>query len=180
VSSSPLSPQSHLISASRLLAIIVLLLWVGIYCGNRSFYLINWKLKIGKSAIMAIYSSVPPPSQQVQVQSQAVEVEVWTLSALQSLSVSASARGTGVTLSIPLDSNDDKKATYKARVKEPIRRDSQKRREALLKGKEGSRRRQRWENGIPPSNLPISYHPPLIPIPASTPQPKLRDVRIQH
>lgn len=30
--------------------------------------------------------------------------------------------------------------------KEPIRRDSIKRREALLKGKEGSRRRQRWEN----------------------------------
>ena len=98
---------------------------------------------------MAIYSSVASPSQQVQVQSQAVEVEVWTLSALQSLSVSASARGTGVTLSIPLDSND-KKAAYKARVKEPVRRDSQKRREALLKGKEGSRRRQRWENGISP------------------------------
>ena len=34
--------------------------------------------------------------------------------------------------------------------REPLRRDSQKRREALLKGKEGSRRRTRWENG--------SYH----------------------
>ena len=32
--------------------------------------------------------------------------------------------------------------------KEPLRRDSLKRREALLKGKEGSRRRQRWENGM--------------------------------
>lgn len=31
--------------------------------------------------------------------------------------------------------------------REPLRRDSLKRREALLKGKEGSRRRQRWENG---------------------------------
>lgn len=32
--------------------------------------------------------------------------------------------------------------------RKPIfRRDSLKRREALLKGKEGSRRRQRWENG---------------------------------
>jgi hypothetical protein len=105
---------------------------------------------------MAIYSSVPPPSQQVQVQ--AVEVEAWTVSALQSLSVSPSARGTGVTLSIPLDS-DDKKAAYKSRAaaKEPVRRDSQKRREALLKGKEGSRRRQRWENGIPPIlSSPIS------------------------
>lgn len=28
-----------------------------------------------------------------------------------------------------------------------LRRDSLKRREALLKGKEGSRRRQKWENG---------------------------------
>ena len=41
----------------------------------------------------------------------------------------------------------------------PIERDSQERREALLKGKEGSRRRQRWENdrlmhvpgAVPPS-----------------------------
>lgn len=32
--------------------------------------------------------------------------------------------------------------------REPLRRDSLKRREALLKGKEGSRRRQRWENGV--------------------------------
>ena len=31
--------------------------------------------------------------------------------------------------------------------REPLHRDSMKRREALLKGKEGSRRRQRWENG---------------------------------
>ncbi|KAL9104786.1 MAG: hypothetical protein Q9187_008861, partial [Circinaria calcarea] len=36
--------------------------------------------------------------------------------------------------------------TYLPR-QEPLRRDSLKRREALLKGKEGSRRRQRWENG---------------------------------
>ena len=33
------------------------------------------------------------------------------------------------------------------RDQEPSRRDSMKRREALLKGEEGSRRRQRWENG---------------------------------
>lgn len=32
-------------------------------------------------------------------------------------------------------------------ARELVRRDSLKRREALLKGKEGSRRRQRWENG---------------------------------
>ena len=106
---------------------------------------------------MAIYSSVAPPSQQPQpsaahAAAPSIDIESWTVSALQSLSVSTSARGTGVTLSIPLDSSRDDaardtgaKTSYKR--KEPIRRDSQKRREALLKGKEGSRRRQRWENG---------------------------------
>jgi hypothetical protein len=95
---------------------------------------------------MAIYSSVPPPSQQASTA--AVDIEAWTVSALESLSVSPTARGTGVTLSIPLERDDagTAKPVYKPR-KEPLRRDSLKRREALLKGKEGSRRRQRWENG---------------------------------
>lgn len=99
---------------------------------------------------MAIYSSVPPPAQQVAAPS--VDIEAWTMSALESLSVSPTARGTGVTLSIPLDSSRDRdnaeigKTAYRPH-KEPVRRDSLKRREALLKGKEGSRRRQRWENG---------------------------------
>ncbi|KAL1847586.1 hypothetical protein Plec18170_008483 [Paecilomyces lecythidis] len=76
-------------------------------------------------------------------------------------------RGTSVSLTIPLDDHpattegrpaprakiandvDDERPqrvslTYRRR--EPSRRDSLKRREALLKGKEGSRRRQRWEN----------------------------------
>ncbi|KAH8795085.1 R3H-associated N-terminal domain-containing protein [Hyaloscypha sp. PMI_1271] len=93
---------------------------------------------------MAIYSNVPPPSQQPAQAT--VEIEAWTVSALQSLNISPSMRGTGATLSIPLDSDDARKAaSYKPR-KEPLKRDSQKRREALLKGKEGSRRRQRWEN----------------------------------
>lgn len=111
---------------------------------------------------MAIYSAVPPPEQQAPAAAAsapqtpapaAIDIEAWTVSALQSLSVSPSARGTGVSLSIPLDSLRDRdddgtpsKAAYKPR-KEPLRRDSQNRREALLKGKEGSRRRQRWENG---------------------------------
>jgi len=108
---------------------------------------------------MAIYSSVPPPSQQAAAQpattSNSVDIEAWTVSALQSLSVSPSARRTGVLLSIPLDApehdNDAHdprvpKSAYKPR-KEPLRRDSMKRRDALLRGKEGSRRRQRWENG---------------------------------
>jgi len=38
------------------------------------------------------------------------------------------------------------RTTYVRRC-EPLRRDSMKSREALLKGKEGSRRRQKWENG---------------------------------
>jgi hypothetical protein len=128
------------------------------------------KVKERKTATMAIYSSVPPPAQQVQVQVQSQAspsaVEAWTVSALQSLSVSPSARGTGVTLGIPLDSDYKKPVVYKARVKEPVRRDSQKRREALLKGKEGSRRRQRWENGKIISAIlssPISPFPTLSP-----------------
>lgn len=75
-------------------------------------------------------------------------------------------RGATMALSIPLD--DEPPATPSPRVKvigptstaevrppavsfrrrEPLRRDSLRRREALLKGKDGSRRRQRWENGM--------------------------------
>lgn len=97
---------------------------------------------------MAIYSAVPPPEQEAQLPqgTSSIAIEAWTVSALQSLNVSLYARGTGASLSIPLDVDEAPKATPKAR-KEPLRRDSQNRREALLKGKEGSRRRQRWENG---------------------------------
>jgi hypothetical protein len=108
---------------------------------------------------MAIYSSVPLPSQQQQSGAPTpaavgVDIEAWTVSALQSLSVSPSARGTGVTLSIPLDAierdNDAvdlraAKTAYKSR-KEPLRRDSLKKRDAVLKGKEGSRARRRYDN----------------------------------
>ncbi|THC99232.1 hypothetical protein EYZ11_001320 [Aspergillus tanneri] len=75
--------------------------------------------------------------------------------------------GATVSWSIPLDDpvpSTDRQSTSKAkflgrasnqtqqapsvtfRRREPLRRDSLKRREALLKGKDGSRRRQRWEN----------------------------------
>ncbi|PYI24273.1 hypothetical protein BO99DRAFT_321367 [Aspergillus violaceofuscus CBS 115571] len=86
----------------------------------------------------------------------------------QSTSTRTSFRGTMVSLSIPLDDPVPKtESASAARVKllgqpstkdvqqvasvsirrrEPMRRDSLKRREALLKGKDGSRRRQRWEN----------------------------------
>jgi len=93
-----------------------------------------------------------------------IDIEAWTLSTLSALSVSPVARGTGGTpLSIPLDDaarrrariarggavtdgeGDDEEATPR---RPPSRRDSQRRREALLKGKEGSRARRRWENGL--------------------------------
>lgn len=89
-------------------------------------------------------------------------VEIWTADqatevfSTLSLANLRPARGASVTIDIPLD-DDEHDATFPPRVKseavhtvykrrEPIRRDSLKRREALLKGKEGSRRRQRWEN----------------------------------
>ncbi|KAI1498901.1 R3H-associated N-terminal domain-containing protein [Biscogniauxia marginata] len=87
-----------------------------------------------------------------------VDVEAWTLSALESLSVSPVARGTGTPLSIPLDEHASKKPSVSIQdprakssaitppPRPPSSRDSQRRREALLKGKEGSRQRRRWEN----------------------------------
>jgi hypothetical protein len=66
---------------------------------------------------------------------------------VQSLSVSTATVGTGVTLSIPLDTSREELPKPVLRPK-LLNRDSQRRREALLKGKEGSRRRQRWENGM--------------------------------
>ncbi|KAJ5895387.1 Single-stranded nucleic acid binding R3H, partial [Penicillium taxi] len=104
---------------------------------------------------------------------QTLAISAWTeqaASSLQNLSLSESApvvgtpsvstptrsnlRGTTVSLSIPLDdeplspSPQSKVAAPKVtfRRREPLRRDSLKSREALLKGKDGSRRRQRWEN----------------------------------
>ncbi|KAK8080378.1 hypothetical protein PG997_008196 [Apiospora hydei] len=84
----------------------------------------------------------------------AIDIEAWTVSALQSLAISPNARGTGAPLSIPLDGTtsrpsvtiQDARATGEGIRRPPSRRDSMKRREALLKGKEGSRQRRRWEN----------------------------------
>lgn len=78
-------------------------------------------------------------------------------------------RGMSVTIDIPLDepppATKPKSArpepvhtVYKRRT--PIRRDSLDRREALLRGKEGSRRRQRWENDHLVGN-PWANEPPL-------------------
>lgn len=93
-----------------------------------------------------------------------IDIEAWTLSALQSLSVSPAATGTGgQPLSIPLDEHSRLAQHSTSRVtialnegdlgaitpprRPPSRRDSMKRREALLKGKEGSRQRRRWDMG---------------------------------
>lgn len=114
---------------------------------------------------MAIY---PKVSSYVQNNAPAEppNIEAWTEQATRSLSaVTISSpqvvRGTSESLAIPLDEHsqpkaapttgkgqDENKSDSASRPRrEPIRRDSMKRREALLKGKEGSRQRRRWENG---------------------------------
>ena len=91
---------------------------------------------------------------------QPTNVEAWTEQAMHSLGAVSLASpggacGTSTSLAIDLDENAGSKqgpnvenvpSAYRPR-REPLRRDSLKRREALLKGKEGSRRRTRWENG---------------------------------
>lgn len=99
-----------------------------------------------------------------------VNIEAWTAETIQSIStlqISAATvpepiRRTNVTLDISLDDEVASRAEERARAeaaglarrasykrREPLRRDSLKHRQALLKGKEGSRRRQKWENGEP-------------------------------
>jgi hypothetical protein len=111
-----------------------------------------------------------PPLAAIQVQSpptpvknSAIDIDAWTISALQSLSVSPIARGTGTPLAIPLDETvkvqpkspernvnfDDHEVPASTPRRPPSRRDSQRKRELVLKGKEGSRQRRRWENGMP-------------------------------
>lgn len=53
--------------------------------------------------------------------------------------------GTSVRISVPLDASIKRVPVYPDHT--TARRDSMDRREALLKGKEGSRQRRRWENG---------------------------------
>ena len=105
---------------------------------------------------MAIYPKANPQAQSGPPQP--IDIEAWTEQATQSfnaisLSNPNTAQGVPASLAIPLDEHPvaDHSATGGFPVfrpsREPLRRDSLKRREALLKGKEGSRRRQRWENG---------------------------------
>ncbi|KAK7509327.1 R3H-associated N-terminal domain-containing protein [Phyllosticta citriasiana] len=115
---------------------------------------------------MGIYDEVPDIYRSSDDAVEAsIDVEAWTeeaTRAMASVNISAAPqstiRGTSVTLDIPLDDHvlprpepteptaaKFVRSGYPSR-KEPLRRDSLKRREALLKGKEGSRQRRRWEN----------------------------------
>lgn len=114
------------------------------------------------STIAASQQAESHPPQPAAVTAQ-IDIDAWAVSALQSLSVSPTVRG-ATPLSIPLDTLDHDDGSIPrasvVRIQEsvlpdaitpprrpPSRRDSMKRREALLKGKEGSRQRRRWENG---------------------------------
>jgi hypothetical protein len=97
-----------------------------------------------------------------------VSVESWTEDAVRAMStmtigVPAAVRGTSVALQIPLDGDlTDKTGTANGEgisAAEAVRsgyvlrrktsnRDSLRTREAILKGKDGSRNRRRWENGM--------------------------------
>ncbi|KAG5936038.1 hypothetical protein E4U53_000296 [Claviceps sorghi] len=110
------------------------------------------------------------PSPRTAVSDGAIDIDAWAVSALESLSVSPVARGTGIPLAIPIDDAPPCKAKPRAVAftpsaddavpgRPPSRRDSMKRREALLRGNEGSRQRRRWENdrlvGVPNVQPPL-------------------------
>jgi R3H-associated N-terminal domain len=112
-------------------------------------------------AIRPILISPPQTSPAIR---QGASAEAWTeqvTETLRSVDLSAAAvrrspGGTSVALSVALDARRESEAIRDHgtrhghptdRGSEPVRRDSLKRREALLKGKEGSRQRRRWENG---------------------------------
>ena len=116
---------------------------------------------------MAIYpsrSTAPRGASAPPQGTQPINVEAWPAEATASLRVatlveSTTIRGTAAPLAIPLDErakasnrpaadgDDDAEALPTLPHRKLLRRDSLDRRNALLKGKEGSRRRQRWENG---------------------------------
>ncbi len=118
---------------------------------------------------MAVHPVMISPADPSALLQQSTQVAVLTEQATEGLrSVNLSAgtaervpRAGSATLTVPLDDRREPRAlgtgianssgirqvhtTYGR--SEPVRRDSLKRREALLKGKEGSRQRRRWENG---------------------------------
>ncbi|MCJ1403968.1 hypothetical protein MMC11_007191 [Xylographa trunciseda] len=139
---------------------------------------------------MAIYpsqSTVPRGASVPPQETQPINIEAWTDEATASLrtvtlAAPASVRGSSAALAIPLDehpklanrslgaaadNDDDFEAASTSPRRKLLRRDSLDRRNALLKGKEGSRRRQRWENdrllsnphAVPPLPSDFSPHP---------------------
>ncbi|CEI68931.1 hypothetical protein FVEN_g11936 [Fusarium venenatum] len=106
--------------------------------------------------LAAIQAQSPP----TPVKNSSIDIDAWTISALQSLSVSPVARGTCIPLAIPIDEvakaqpkspernvDFDEHGVSTSIPKRPLsRRDSQRKRELVQKGKEGSRQRRRWEN----------------------------------
>ena len=101
-------------------------------------------------------ASPHPPNRQPPVRTAAVEApaaasEATLLRAADHV-VPIVVRGSSVRLSIPLDGKSQDGAYVSGQDARQAprrqRRDSLERREAVLKGKEGSRRRQRWENGV--------------------------------
>ncbi|QUC19915.1 uncharacterized protein UV8b_04156 [Ustilaginoidea virens] len=119
-----------------------------------------------ETADLELLLSPPTP-----VTNGAIDIDAWTISALASLSVSPIARGTGTPLAIPLDDALPSDKTPRSGAcaapphehglprRPPSSRDSMKRREALLRGNEGSRQRRRWENdrlvGVPNVQPPL-------------------------
>ncbi|KAF2485201.1 R3H-associated N-terminal domain-containing protein [Neohortaea acidophila] len=114
-------------------------------------------------------SRVTPTSHLASATSPMDRTEAWTASQAADLLAATSltprpmtnpfplARETQVKLAIPLDDAEDKQQSAARRkatndthkvygVRTLMRRDSQRRRDALLQGKEGSRRRRKWEN----------------------------------
>ncbi|QDS69777.1 hypothetical protein FKW77_010309 [Venturia effusa] len=92
-----------------------------------------------------------------QASTTVIDVASWTQEALKSLDLNASVRGTSVALAIPLDDASEAEGQPGISAGEAVRaghvlrrkssnRDSLRHRETLLKGKEGSRQRRRWEN----------------------------------
>lgn len=88
---------------------------------------------------------IVPIMQPAAAPSSPINIPASTATATNAASLEPSpklVRGTSVRLSVPLDARPTTTAPRKI-----VRRDSLERREALLKGKEGSRQRRRWENG---------------------------------
>ena len=126
--------------------------------------------------IMAIHPILDPAPATTSGTEQTLNVEAWTEQATQALRTINLATtpyprvSRPASVSIPLDDSSKPASTSIGRDDDlrrsgqlndsgphhtvrrrhsPVRRDSLKRREALLKGREGSRQRRRWENGKP-------------------------------